>query len=1174
MNKIYRVLWNSARGCWAAVSEAAGTTQSRESGSTQGGGRLRRIDVSVRAGKQKIATAALMKAIAGFCILGTGLGSVNAAGDSYSSIGGYTATLQYNPGEVFIPGNWSSDEPLDNWNYITSPDTGYGYGTVTFYFTGLSNRGLWKSLASGGGTGSFAHDYYGKVNFTGGPSAGDYVFAKLAAGSGSTATIENQSTGTIILNTPLDGTEAVIGTMSDEGASASIINSGKGKMTIWAYAISSTGKGQNTIENTGEGTLTVGAFSNIDNLVYRGSDTGTQALDGNQSVNAGGSLEITGGTWSVRPRFMYHGEEREFGSVVPLAADPVPVGWYEGQHSFNVAGTMTNNATLNISASRGVGANNGFIDLGWDDPGLFVKTDYNGTVDAADGYGFIIDQSGRLINNRSIKVTLRADAIWGSDFKTFGIINHGVVENNGTIAFESLLTVGYGGQDHGTELRGLFAFSDGVWIAPAASFVDMTLVEAQASSNAPIIGADGSASSSDIFQGSGGDGIHLADAAVQDWVSKSIFAGSIQFTDETLTEASQTIIRNALIEAGVTSTISFAGTAVSEPVYSNDNINNFLQNASNAGAVLPEADLDNGGASFKVGFEDGIKDSIGVRKVDNASDITVAAGKKFTLLGDGTTATTAPIALASGSTLELGHTSNAITEAQGGFVGAITNNGTLSVKKGSFNTPSVTGSGSVSVDTAAALITERITGSSFTSGGLVQTKQIESSSVTVEQGSTLVAEKLGDQTAQQIELAGTTIVESLSNKGMVSMESGATLVVGGANAMQYLKRYPEVAKIIYEGGGTIPESIRQMLIDKGLIVEAASLAEEPAAGAAEDVVNIGSGTYVASQQPVATEQNEPDVENEQTEATPIFAAEPVMNRTRTIPISAANAALRSGTLYEAFRMTEAAHETALAHTMSARPADATLWASGVYSKTKTDDFDSDTTGFTMGADGNVGKSRFGAAFTYQKGDVDPTEGSADTEQFAFTLYGSTTFANDMTAAYGLTYAKGTNEVSSLGWSGKAKNDSLAAGLRISKPFMFGKSYTVAPYMGIDAVYLKGKGFELNHEQSDPFTVGKTDELIGRLPVGVKLGKFFAKPDGTLNTSLDLSVTPQFGGRNASRVIEGTSFTETLGDNYIGAAKLGVSYQNKRGSFSLTYEGSKGNIRNLSHSVQAKASVSF
>ena len=89
--------------------------------------------------------------------------------------------------------------------------------------------------------------------------------------------------------------------MSDEGASASIINSGKGKMTIWAYAISSTGKGQNTIENTGEGTLTVGAFSNIDNLVYRGSDTGTQALDGNQSVSAGGSLEITGGTWSVRP---------------------------------------------------------------------------------------------------------------------------------------------------------------------------------------------------------------------------------------------------------------------------------------------------------------------------------------------------------------------------------------------------------------------------------------------------------------------------------------------------------------------------------------------------------------------------------------------------------------------------------------------------------------------------------------------------------------------------------------------------------------------------------------------------------------------------------------------------------------------------------------------------------
>ena len=122
--------------------------------------------------------------------------------------------------------------------------------------------------------------------------------------------------------------------------------------------------------------------------------------------------------------------------------------------------------------------------------------------------------------------------------------------------------------------------------------------------------------------------------------------------------------------------------------------------------------------------------------------------------------------------------------------------------------------------------------------------------------------------------------------------------------------------------------------------------------------------------------------------------------------------------------------------------------------------------------------------------------------------------------------------------------------------------------------MKAKALKLSFAGADAFTLGKTDEWFARVPLGVKASVFFPAGEGTVNTSLDASVTPQFGAKEAKRAIENASYVADFADDYLASVNLDVSYQSKKGAFSLTYGASQGNIRNLSHSVSAKATLFF
>ena len=691
-------------------------------------------------------------------------------------------------------------------------------------------------------------------------------------------------------------------------------------------------------------------------------------------------------------------------------------------------------------------------------------------------------------------------------------------------------------------------------------------------------------------------------------MSFSLIGGQVLFTDTNFSADSQEIIKSSLQSAGVTAEISFAGTAGSGPSYSNDNINNFLgQSSSNAGAVLPEADIDNAGSSFKIGFAEGITDSIGVRKVDNASDVSVAAGKKFTLLGDGTTATTAPIALAAGSTLELGHTSSAITEAQGGLLGAINSySGAINVRKGKFTAESVSGSGSLQVDAIGELVsnaavtvknaniagklkaangissTEAMTVSSggslkttnivaqggLNAGGLVQADDIQAGNVNIDTTGVVIVDHLGEKINQNVDNRGTVLTSNMSNKGLLQMSSSSSLVVGDTNIETYYLLHLDLAKTVLENGGTVSNLVKQTLIDKGMLSEQAIALE----GQTDEAVAEPEKEPIVTAEETAVTAPATELEAPATVAEDPADALPVIPD-RVVPRSVQALASHSSSLYESVRMADQAHRTVLDHVQSIRPVAGSLWAQGVYSKVKTDDFESDTTGFSFGADGTIGETHIGAAFTAQRGDVDSLAEN-DTESYSFSVYAAKPVSFGMNAAAGLTYTRSTNELSSEGWEGKDKVDTFLLGARLTRPWDLSGGFSVMSYAGLDLGWMKAKAKTVRFAGADSFSLGKTDEWFARMPLGVKASKFIPMGEGTLNAVLDMSVTPQFGAKDTKRAIENVSYVYDFTDDYVASVNLDLSYQGRKGAFSLSYGASQGSIRDLSHSVKAKASLFF
>lgn len=309
----------------------------------------------------------------------------------------------------------------------------------------------------------------------------------------------------------------------------------------------------------------------------------------------------------------------------------------------------------------------------------------------------------------------------------------------------------------------------------------------------------------------------------------------------------------------------------------------------------------------------------------------------------------------------------------------------------------------------------------------------------------------------------------------------------------------------------------------------------------------------------------------------------------------------SSALAETQRMGAQVQTTMLDHASSARKGYGTFWVDGIYSKTDSGDFtrftrstgaygyEADTTGFAFGADLPMGDGtwRLGAAFSAQRGDLDGSYGlSSDIEGYGFSVYGGKTFSTCLNVSGALTYMTANHEVDAYNL-GKVKADIDAdmwvLGARMSMPFGQNRVW-MTPYLGVDVMKLTQDGFTSSWSGMDAFRYSDVDATIVRTPVGVRAGTFMPLElfgrSGTVNWDADISFIPQFGDKDADFKVSGISNGHSDGmsaefvNDWLSQAKFGMNYQGAAGAFGLYYAVEKGDVRDWSSSVNAKASLFF
>ena len=309
----------------------------------------------------------------------------------------------------------------------------------------------------------------------------------------------------------------------------------------------------------------------------------------------------------------------------------------------------------------------------------------------------------------------------------------------------------------------------------------------------------------------------------------------------------------------------------------------------------------------------------------------------------------------------------------------------------------------------------------------------------------------------------------------------------------------------------------------------------------------------------------------------------------------------SSALAETQRMGAQVQMTMLDHASSARKGYGTFWVDGIYSKTDSGDFtrftrstgaygyEADTTGFAFGADLPMGYDtwRLAAAFSAQRGDLDGSYGlSSDIEGYGFSVYGGKTFSTCLNVSGALTYMTANHEVDAYNL-GKVKADIDAdmwvLGARMSMPFGQNRVW-MTPYLGVDVMKLTQDGFTSSWSGMDAFRYSDVDATIVRTPVGVRAGTFMPLElfgrSGTVNWDADISFIPQFGDKDADFKVSGISNGHSDGmsaefvNDWLSQAKFGMNYQGAAGAFGLYYAVEKGDVRDWSSSVNAKASLFF
>lgn len=242
-------------------------------------------------------------------------------------------------------------------------------------------------------------------------------------------------------------------------------------------------------------------------------------------------------------------------------------------------------------------------------------------------------------------------------------------------------------------------------------------------------------------------------------------------------------------------------------------------------------------------------------------------------------------------------------------------------------------------------------------------------------------------------------------------------------------------------------------------------------------------------------------------------------------------------------------------------------------------YKSDVYGGALGIDVSANGFTVGAALTISTGDTDSTNtlvnSSTDSDFVGLSVYGSKAIG-DLNVTADLGYIHGANDVSvkSFGINDfSADTDAFTLGVR-GEYLIEAGNFKVVPHIGLRYTYLTTDDFEA------AYTTDFDDMNVFQMPVGVTVAGNIGASGWNLTPSIDLSVVPAFGDKDADMTLgitgvgTKTALSTQIIDSNLFQMNLGLAAQKDAWTFGLNWKMNAGSDDRMNNTFKAIVNYSF
>ena len=279
-----------------------------------------------------------------------------------------------------------------------------------------------------------------------------------------------------------------------------------------------------------------------------------------------------------------------------------------------------------------------------------------------------------------------------------------------------------------------------------------------------------------------------------------------------------------------------------------------------------------------------------------------------------------------------------------------------------------------------------------------------------------------------------------------------------------------------------------------------------------------------------------------------------------------------------------------------------LWVDMLYSSQEADDmkadghmkygFETDSYGFIMGYDHQVANSnvRLGAAFSYQKGDLDSTgdvlKTTNDYNTFGFHGYGVWQPTDRINVLGSVSYLRSSSDVEQqLGVAGHNKatadidTNVITAGARVEGVFPVAQGVTVVPHIGARVIHADSGSYGTKIDGTKAFDNDADAATLFQMPIGVAVRMDKTLDNGwTVRPHADLTVIPQFGDTEQDIKVKTGAFTDTVSGDVAGdfatKATFGVQATKDNTTVGARYGFTAGDMGRQDHAFKVEVRYAF